>query len=118
MSVWGIISRSDRGTNLSLSITAQLPVHFDVGICVHVDEHVGDFSNVSLLLRFLKIYLMLTASQDKLLWTSQWRPCWTCLGLLDNVARILVSVRLSSRDGLNLSNIRRSGMQLLSFGSR
>lgn len=26
--------------------TAQLPIHFDPGICMHFDEHVGNLSNV------------------------------------------------------------------------
>lgn len=39
----------DHVPKLSLSPTAQFPFHFNAGVRVHVDEHVGNILDVSLL---------------------------------------------------------------------
>lgn len=60
------VSKNDpslgRGTKLNLFTTAQLSFHFNVGVCVHVDEHVGNISDVSSLSGYLRRFLMITVS--------------------------------------------------------
>lgn len=46
-------SSLEEDPKLNLLPIAQLQIHFDPGICVHTDEHLGNFSDVSSLIQEL-----------------------------------------------------------------
>ena len=68
-------------------LIAQLPLHFDFGLRVHFDEHVGN------------------RARGSLFWTDRWWHCWPCLGILPLLDRLWPCLCFNLRDGVDVCSL-------------